>query len=67
MNKEALDDKIIKPLLQQLTTNNWRIKCEIIKILKGFLTNQVYLSDTTLKMFINLTDDKIDAVRVKAN
>jgi len=27
MNKDALEDKIIKPLLQQLTTNNWRIKC----------------------------------------
>ena len=44
MNKEILDEKIIKPLLQQLNTNNWRIKCEIINILKGFLVTQTYLS-----------------------
>lgn len=26
-NKDVLDENIIKPLVQQLTTNNWRNKC----------------------------------------
>ena len=67
MNKEALDERIVKPLLQQLTTDNWRVKCEIISILKGFLANQAYLNDNVIKMFINLTENRIDAVRLKAS
>ena len=55
MTKEALDEKVVRPLLQQLTTTNWRVKCEIIKLLKGFLINQAYLNDAVLKIFINLT------------
>ena len=50
-----------------MSTNNWRIKCEIIKILKGFLLDQTYLSQQVLKVFIGLTDDRIDAVRLNAN
>lgn len=67
VNKEILDEKIVKPLLQQLTTSNWRAKCEIIDIMKGFLANQVYLNETVVKMFINLTEDRIDAVRLSAS
>lgn len=67
MNKEALEDKIIKPLLNQLSTNNWRIKCEIIKILKNFLLDQTYLNAEVLKVFVDLTDDRVDAVRLSTN
>ena len=67
MSKDALDEKIVKPLLQQLTTDNWRVKCEIITILKGFLANQTYLNENVIKMFISLTEDRIDAVRLKAS
>lgn len=44
MNKDLLDDKIVKPLLQQLLTDNWRIKCQIIDILKTFITSPAFLS-----------------------
>lgn len=27
LNKDVLEEKIIKPLLQQLSTENWRVKC----------------------------------------
>lgn len=54
-------------MLQQLSTNNWRIKCEIIKILRTFLLDQTYLSQDVLKVFVSLTDDRIDAVRLNAN
>lgn len=67
MNKEVLDDKIIKPLLQQLLTDNWRIKCQIIDILKTFIANQSFLNEGVLKVIFSLTDDKIDAVRLKIN
>ena len=67
INKEILDDKIIKPLLQQLMTDNWRIKCQIIEILKNFITNQSFLNENVLKVIFSLTDDKIDAVRLKIN
>jgi len=42
--KEVFDEKIIKPLLSQLNTDNWRVKCEILDILKGFLITQNYLN-----------------------
>ncbi len=67
INKDILDDKIIKPLLQQLLTDNWRIKCQIIDILKNFITNQSFLNENVLKVIFSLTDDKIDAVRLKIN
>lgn len=67
MSKDLLDDKIIKPLLQQLLTDNWRIKCQIIDILKSFITNQSFLNEGVLKVIFSLTDDKIDAVRLKIN
>jgi hypothetical protein len=67
MSKDALEEKIIKPLLQQLSTDNWRIKCQILEILKSFTSNQSFLNDNVLKVFFNLTDDKIDAVRLKIN
>lgn len=67
MNKDILDDKIIKPLLQQLLTDNWRIKCQIIDILKSFIANQSFLNEGVLKMIFSLTDDRIDAVRLKIN
>lgn len=67
ITKEILDDKIVKPLLQQLATDNWRVKCEIIDVLKQFLTHQTFLNETVLKVFVALPDDRIDAVRLKAN
>lgn len=67
MSKEAFEDKITKPLLAQLNTDNWRIKCEIIDILKTFLITQDYLTEPVLKVFVSLTDDRIDAVRLRAN
>lgn len=67
MSKDVLDDKIIKPLLQQLLTDNWRIKCQIIDILKSFITSQSFLNEGVLKVIFSLTDDKIDAVRLKIN
>jgi hypothetical protein len=27
MSKDVIEDKIIKPLLQQLNSSSWRIKC----------------------------------------
>lgn len=44
MSKDILEDKIIKPLLQQLQTDNWRIKCQIIDILKTFITTPTFLN-----------------------
>ena len=35
--------------------------------MRVFFINQAYLSDGVLKVFFGLTDDKIDAVRLKAN
>ena len=67
LTKEVLDEKIVKPLLQQLATENWRVKCELIEVLKRFLTHQTYLNESVLKVFISLADDRIDAVRLKAN
>jgi hypothetical protein len=67
MSKEALEEKIIRPLLQQLTTDNWRIKCQIIEILKSFISSQSFLTEGVLKVFFSLTDDRIDAVRLKTN
>jgi len=67
MTRELLEEKIIKPLLQQLGTDNWRNKCQIIEILRGFLVSQAYLTENALKVLFSLTDDKIDAVRLKVN
>lgn len=67
MNKDILDEKIVKPLLQQLLTDNWRIKCQIIDILKTFITSPAFLSEGVLKAMFSLTDDRIDAVRLKIN
>lgn len=67
MSKEAFEDKIVKPLLQQLLTDNWRIKCQIIEVLKTFINTPTLLTEAMLKTVFALTDDKIDAVRVKTN
>lgn len=67
MSRDVLDDKIIKPLLQQLGTDNWRIKCQILEVLKGVIQNPAFLSEGVLKVLFSLTDDKIDAVRLKIN
>ena len=67
MNKEVFQEKIFKPLLQQLATDNWRVKCQIIEILKTFIYKQIHLNEGVLKVIFGLTDDKIDAVRLKAN
>lgn len=67
MNKEIFEDKIFKPLLQQLTTDNWRVKCQIIDILKTFIYKEIYLTEAIIKVIFALTDDKIDAVRLKVN
>lgn len=53
--------------MQQLQTDNWRIKCQIIDILKTFITTPTFLNESVLKALFCLTDDKIDAVRVKIN
>ncbi len=44
MSKDILEEKIIKPLLQQLQTDNWRIKCQIIDILKTFIATPTFLN-----------------------
>lgn len=67
MSKDLLEEKIVKPLLQQLQTDNWRIKCQIIDILKTFIISPVFLSEAVLKAMFSLTDDRIDAVRLKIN
>ena len=67
MNKEVFQEKIFKPLLQQLATDNWRVKCQIIEILRTFIYKQIHLNEGVLKVIFGLTDDKIDAVRLKAN
>ena len=67
MSRELLEEKIIRPLLVQLGTDNWRNKCHIIEILRGFLVAQTYLNEGVLKVLFGLTDDRIDAVRLKAN
>jgi len=54
-------------LLQQLTTDNWRVKCQIIEIIKGFIYKEAHLSENVLKVIFALTDDRIDAVRLKTN
>jgi hypothetical protein len=50
-----------------LGTDNWRNKCQIIEILRGFLVSQTYLTENVLKALFSLTEDKIDAVRLKIN
>jgi hypothetical protein len=35
--------------------------------LRGFLVSQTYLTENVLKVLFSLTEDKIDAVRLKMN
>ena len=58
---------MIKPLLKQLSTENWRIKCQIIEILKSCVSQPGCLTENSMKVFFGLVDDRIDAVRLKAN
>jgi len=49
--------------MNQLTTDNWKVKCQIIELLTGVISNSFFLNDQLTTMLIHLAEDKINAVR----
>ena len=63
---EAIEQKILGPLTNQLMTNNWRTKCKMIDLLGNVINNSLLLNEKMISMIVSLVCDKINAVRDKA-
>ena len=66
MPNETIEQKILGPLANQFTTDNWRTKCRMIDLLGNVINNSLFLNDKMTNMIVNLVCDKINAVRDKA-
>ncbi len=60
---DIIEAKILTPLVNQLNTENWRVKCQLIELMAGFISNSLFLNDQLTTMLVSLAEDKISAVR----
>lgn len=58
-----IEQKIMTPLVSQLSTNDWKAKCALIDLLTGVISNSFLLNDQLTTTLVRLSEDKIGAVR----
>ena len=63
LSSDIIEQKILAPLTNQFTTENWRTKCRMIDLLGNVINNSLFLNDKMTSMIVNLICDKINAVR----
>jgi hypothetical protein len=49
--------------MNQLATDNWKAKCQMIELLTEVISNSFFLNDHLTTMLVHLAEDKINAVR----
>ncbi len=62
-SSEVIEQKILTPLVSQLSTDDWKAKCVLIDLLTGVISNSFFLNDQLTTTLVRLTEDKIGAVR----